>query len=36
MEPRQFFVNGRRHDGFYDFEDLSAAIEAHLTAKAQL
>jgi hypothetical protein len=26
----------RRHDGLFDFEELSAAIEAHLTAKAPL
>jgi protein-disulfide isomerase len=29
-----FFINGRRHDGSYAYDDLSAAIEAHLTAKA--
>jgi protein-disulfide isomerase len=27
-----FFINGRRHDGTYAYEDLSEAIEAHLTA----
>jgi protein-disulfide isomerase len=31
-----FFINGRRHDGSYAFEDLSAAIEAHLTAEAPI
>jgi protein-disulfide isomerase len=31
-----FFINGRRHDGSYAFEDLSEAIEAQLTAKASL
>jgi protein-disulfide isomerase len=31
-----FFINGRRHDGSFAFEELSDAIEAHLTAKAVL
>ncbi|HMD55436.1 MAG TPA: DsbA family protein [Phycisphaerae bacterium] len=26
-----FFINGNRHDGAFEFEDLVAAIEAHLT-----
>jgi protein-disulfide isomerase len=29
-----FFINGRRHDGTYAFEDLAAAIEMHLSAAA--
>ena len=29
-----FFINGRRHDGSYAFEELSDAIEERLTAKA--
>jgi hypothetical protein len=28
-----FFINGRRHDGTYLFQDLAAAIDAHLHAK---
>ena len=28
-----FFINGRRHDGTYLFQDLAAAIEAHLHAE---
>jgi protein-disulfide isomerase len=31
-----FFINGRRHDGSYAYDDLSAAIESHLTAGASL
>jgi protein-disulfide isomerase len=31
-----FFVNGRRHDGFYELESLSAAVEEQLLAKAPL
>lgn len=31
-----FFVNGRQHEGSYAFEDLVAAIEQHLHAKASL
>ncbi len=31
-----FFINGRRHDGSYAFEDLTAAIEAPLHAKVSL
>jgi protein-disulfide isomerase len=31
-----FFVNGYQHDGSYAFEDLVAAIEQHLHAKASL
>ena len=27
-----FFINGRRHDGSYAFDELSAAIETELTA----
>jgi protein-disulfide isomerase len=27
-----FFINGRRHDGTYLFQDLAAAIETHLQA----
>jgi protein-disulfide isomerase len=26
-----FFINGRRHDAAYDFDDLVAAIDAELT-----
>jgi protein-disulfide isomerase len=29
-----FFINGRRHDGSYAFDELSAAIEKELIAKA--
>jgi protein-disulfide isomerase len=29
-----FFINGRRHDGTYAFEDLVSAIELNLRAKA--
>jgi protein-disulfide isomerase len=29
-----FFINGRRHDGTYLFQDLAAAIDEHLHAKA--
>jgi protein-disulfide isomerase len=28
-----FFINGRRHDGSYAFDDLVAAIEATLRAE---
>ena len=31
-----FFINGRRHDGSFAFEELLDAIAAHLTAKAPL
>jgi protein-disulfide isomerase len=31
-----FFVNGHQHEGSYAFEDLVAAIEQHLHAKASL
>ena len=31
-----FFINGRQHEGSYAFEDLVAAIEQHLHAKASL
>jgi protein-disulfide isomerase len=31
-----FFINGERHDGSFALEDLSEAIEAHLTAKVPL
>jgi protein-disulfide isomerase len=31
-----FFVNGHQHEGSYVFEDLVAAIEQHLHAKASL
>jgi protein-disulfide isomerase len=31
-----FFINGMRHDGTYAFDDLVAAIELQLYAKAQL
>jgi protein-disulfide isomerase len=31
-----FFVNGQRHDGSYEFDDLVAAIESHIGAKATL
>jgi protein-disulfide isomerase len=31
-----FFINGVRHDGTYAFDDLFAAIELQLYAKAQL
>ena len=31
-----FFINGERHDGSYEFDDLVAAIEAHLGVKAML
>jgi protein-disulfide isomerase len=31
-----FFINGRRHDGTYAFEDLVAAIGMHLRAVAAL
>jgi protein-disulfide isomerase len=31
-----FFINGRRHDGTYAFEDLVAAIGMHLRAEATL
>jgi len=31
-----FFVNGLQHEGSYAFEDLVAAIEQHLHAKASL
>jgi protein-disulfide isomerase len=31
-----FFINGRRHDGSFAFEELSDAIAAHLTAQAPL
>jgi protein-disulfide isomerase len=27
-----FFINDRRHDGSYEFDDLAAAIETHLSA----
>jgi protein-disulfide isomerase len=27
-----FFINDRRHDGSYEFDDLAAAIEIHLSA----
>ena len=29
-----FLINGRRHDRSFDYDDPSAAIESHLTAKA--
>jgi protein-disulfide isomerase len=31
-----FFINGHQHEGSYAFEDLVAAIEQHLHAKASL
>ncbi|MEA2904390.1 MAG: hypothetical protein QOI12_1777 [Alphaproteobacteria bacterium] len=31
-----FFINSERHDGSFALEDLSEAIEAHLTAKVPL
>ena len=31
-----FFINGRQHEESYAFEDLVAAIEQHLHAKASL
>lgn len=31
-----FFINGRRHDGTYTFEDLAAAVHSELRAKALL
>jgi protein-disulfide isomerase len=31
-----FFINGERHDGSYEFDDLVAAIEAYLGVKAML
>jgi hypothetical protein len=30
-----FFINGRRHDGSYQFQDLVAAIDSVLYAKVQ-
>ena len=27
-----FFINGRRHDGTYAFDDLAAAVDAHLNS----
>jgi protein-disulfide isomerase len=29
-----FFINGQRHDGSYEFDDLTTAIETYLHAKA--
>ena len=31
-----FFINGKRHDGSYELDDLVAAVEVHLGAKATL
>jgi protein-disulfide isomerase len=29
-----FFINGQRHDGSYEFDDLTTAIDMYLHAKA--
>ena len=31
-----FFINGQRHDGSYEFEELAGAIDIHLRTKALL
>jgi protein-disulfide isomerase len=31
-----FFINGQRHDGSYEFEELAGSIDIHLRAKALL